>query len=255
MKAASSLARPWVFPAGAARCLRVVCARAAARAAMRLPRRPRRPRPSPALARWLAVAGHRLHARQPRHWPWLIGAASCWALRWACLGLSRRAAHGLPQHRGAAARAFGRVDSAGDAGLRLRRAHGIAVIAFASFWPMLVLVQAAVRQVEPRLLEVAHALAAVAARALHFKIVLPAMVPRLFVALRLGVAVALVVAVTVEIAANPQRHGLRDDDCAAEPRPRADAGLAVLDRRGGLRGQRRLVLLQRTVARRMGVQP
>jgi sulfonate transport system permease protein len=38
------------------------------------------------------------------------------------------------------------------------------------------------------------------------RIVLPAMVPRLFVALRLGVAVALVVAVTVEIAANP--HGM-----------------------------------------------
>jgi ABC-type nitrate/sulfonate/bicarbonate transport system permease component len=32
------------------------------------------------------------------------------------------------------------------------------------------------------------------------------MIPRLFVALRLGVAVALVVAVTVEIAANP--HGM-----------------------------------------------
>ena len=38
------------------------------------------------------------------------------------------------------------------------------------------------------------------------KIVLPSMVPRLFVALRLGVAIALVVAVTVEIAANP--HGM-----------------------------------------------
>jgi hypothetical protein len=36
--------------------------------------------------------------------------------------------------------------------------------------------------------------------------VLPAIVPRLFVALRLGVAIALVVAVTVEIAANP--HGM-----------------------------------------------
>ena len=35
---------------------------------------------------------------------------------------------------------------------------------------------------------------------------LPAIVPRLFVALRLGVAIALVVAVTVEIAANP--HGM-----------------------------------------------
>ena len=38
-------------------------------------------------------------------------------------------------------------------------------------------------------------------------IVGPAMVPRLFVALRLGVAIALVVAVTVEIAANPSGMG------------------------------------------------
>ena len=79
------------------------------------------------------------------------------------------------------------------------------VVAFAVFWPMLVLAQAAARQVDLRLLEVADALRLSPAARL-FKIVLPAMVPRLFVALRLGVAIALVVAVTVEIAANP--HGL-----------------------------------------------
>ncbi len=79
------------------------------------------------------------------------------------------------------------------------------VVAFAVFWPMLVLAQAAARQVDPRLLEVADALR-LSPAARFFKIVLPAMIPRLFVALRLGVAIALVVAVTVEIAANP--HGL-----------------------------------------------
>lgn len=79
------------------------------------------------------------------------------------------------------------------------------VVAFAVFWPMLVLAQAAARQVDGRLLEVADALR-LSVTARLFKIVLPAMVPRLFVALRLGVAIALVVAVTVEIAANP--HGL-----------------------------------------------
>jgi sulfonate transport system permease protein len=79
------------------------------------------------------------------------------------------------------------------------------VVAFAVFWPMLVLSQAAARQVDARLLEVADALR-LSVTARLFKIVLPAMVPRLFVALRLGVAIALVVAVTVEIAANP--HGL-----------------------------------------------
>ncbi|TWO72924.1 ABC transporter permease subunit [Caenimonas sedimenti] len=79
------------------------------------------------------------------------------------------------------------------------------VVAFATFWPMLVLAQAAARQVDPRLLEVAFALG-LSPWARLTKIVLPSMVPRLFVALRLGVSVALVVAVTVEIAANP--HGM-----------------------------------------------
>ena len=80
-----------------------------------------------------------------------------------------------------------------------------AVVAFAVFWPMLVLAQAAARQVDPRLMEVALALG-LSRSARLTKIVLPAMVPRLFVALRLGVSIALVVAVTVEIAANP--HGM-----------------------------------------------
>jgi sulfonate transport system permease protein len=80
------------------------------------------------------------------------------------------------------------------------------VVAFATFWPMLVLAQAAARQVDPRLLEVAHALG-LSPVARIAKIVLPAMVARLFVALRLGVAIALVVAVTVEIAANPNGMG------------------------------------------------
>ena len=85
------------------------------------------------------------------------------------------------------------------------QAMELSVIAFATLWPVLVMTQAAVRQVEPRLLEVAAALQlSPTERAL--KIVLPAVLPRLFVALRLAVAIALVVAVTVEIAANP--HGM-----------------------------------------------
>lgn len=87
-------------------------------------------------------------------------------------------------------------------GLRME----LAVVAFATFWPMLVLTRAAVQQVEPRLLEVSSALGLTPwARAT--KIVLPAVLPRLFVALRLGLAIALVVAVTVEIAANPSGMG------------------------------------------------
>ena len=87
-------------------------------------------------------------------------------------------------------------------GLRME----VAVVAFATFWPMLVLTQAAVQQVEPRLLEVALALQ-LSPLARFTQIVLPAMAARLFVALRLGVAIALVVAVTVEIAANPNGMG------------------------------------------------
>jgi ABC-type nitrate/sulfonate/bicarbonate transport system permease component len=86
-------------------------------------------------------------------------------------------------------------------GLRME----LSVVAFATFWPVLVLAQAAVRQVEPQLLEVARALQLGRAATLR-SIVLPAMLPRLFIALRLAVAIALVVAVTVEIAANP--HGM-----------------------------------------------
>ena len=80
------------------------------------------------------------------------------------------------------------------------------VVAFTCFFPMLLLTQAAVRAVEPRLLEVAQVLAlSVGDRAT--KIVLPAALPRVFVAFRLSVGIALVVAVTTEIATNPQGLG------------------------------------------------
>lgn len=80
------------------------------------------------------------------------------------------------------------------------------VVAFASFWPMLLLTQSAVAQVDERLLEVSRVLG-LSPLQRSLKIVLPACLPRLFVALRLGVAVSLVVAVTVEIAANPNGMG------------------------------------------------
>jgi sulfonate transport system permease protein len=87
-------------------------------------------------------------------------------------------------------------------GLRME----FSIVAFACFWPLMILTQAAVQQVEPRLLEVSHVLG-LSPLQRAFKIILPAIVPRLFVALRLGVAVALVVAVTVEVAANPNGMG------------------------------------------------
>lgn len=78
----------------------------------------------------------------------------------------------------------------------------IAIVAFAAFWPILILTRAAVAGVEPRLIQVARALGfGVAARV--WKIVLPAALPRIFVAFRLSAGIALIVAVTVEIVANP----------------------------------------------------
>ena len=82
----------------------------------------------------------------------------------------------------------------------------VSIVAFACFWPILVLTQSAVQQVEPRLIEVSDVLGFNTWER-SSKIIFPAIVPRLFVALRLGVAVALVVAVTVEIAINPNGMG------------------------------------------------
>lgn len=78
----------------------------------------------------------------------------------------------------------------------------IAVVAFACFWPLLIVTESAVRGIEPRLIEVSRALGLTLMQRV-FKIVLPAALPRVFVGLRLAAAVALVVAVTVEITANP----------------------------------------------------
>jgi ABC-type nitrate/sulfonate/bicarbonate transport system permease component len=78
----------------------------------------------------------------------------------------------------------------------------IAIVAFAAIWPMLVFTEAAVAGVEPQLLEVARALG-LSLPARLMKIVLPFALPRLFVAFRLAAGVALIVAVTVEIAVNP----------------------------------------------------
>ncbi len=127
----------------------------------------------------------------------------------------------------------------------------VGVVAFATFWPLLVLTQAAVRQVEPRLLEVARALQLTPW--MRFRsIVLPAMVPRLFVALRLGVAIALVVAVTVEIAANP--HGMGYALIIAQQSLDPALMLAWLFWIGvvGVVVNAGALRLQRAVARRMG---
>jgi NitT/TauT family transport system permease protein len=78
----------------------------------------------------------------------------------------------------------------------------ISIVAYACVWPLLLLTRAAVAGVEPGLIEVARALR-LGPLARVFKIVVPAALPRIFVAFRLAAGVALIVAVTVEIAVNP----------------------------------------------------
>ena len=80
------------------------------------------------------------------------------------------------------------------------------VVAYACTWPVLIATWAAVRGVEPRLLEVADVLEMRFSERLR-KIVLPAAFARINVGVRIALGVALVVAVTVEIAVNPRGLG------------------------------------------------
>ncbi len=101
----------------------------------------------------------------------------------------------------------------------------IAIVAFACVWPMLILSRAAVRDVEPRLMEVARVLRLSPVQSVR-SIVIPAALPRIFVAGRLAAGIALIVAVTVEIAINPL--GLGAGIMLAQQALRPDLMLAYL---------------------------
>jgi ABC-type nitrate/sulfonate/bicarbonate transport system permease component len=101
----------------------------------------------------------------------------------------------------------------------------ISLVAKTALWPVFFLSYAAVRGVKPRLLEVSRLLGmGFLARAR--KIVLPAALPGIFVGFRISIAAALIVAVTVEIAANP--IGLGHAMMQAEERLRPDLVFAYL---------------------------
>lgn len=80
------------------------------------------------------------------------------------------------------------------------------VVAFACFWPILLTTTAAVRGIEPRLLDVARSLELSFVSQMK-KIILPAALGRIAVGLRLALGISLVVAVTVEIVLNPRGLG------------------------------------------------
>ena len=94
----------------------------------------------------------------------------------------------------------------------------ITIVAFACVWPILILTRAAVGGIEPRLIEVSRALRLSPADRVR-KIIIPAALPRIFLAFRL-------VAVTVEIAINP--IGLGAAIMTAQQALRPDLMLAYL---------------------------
>ena len=101
----------------------------------------------------------------------------------------------------------------------------IAITGFACVWPMLIMSRDAVRGIEPRLIEVARALRLSAPDRVT-KIIIPAALPRIFLAFRLAAGIALIVAVTVEITINP--IGLGAGIMTAQQALRPDLMLAYL---------------------------
>jgi ABC-type nitrate/sulfonate/bicarbonate transport system permease component len=101
----------------------------------------------------------------------------------------------------------------------------IVIVAFACIWPILILSRAAIGGIEPRLIEVSRALRLSPADRVR-KIIIPAALPRIFLAFRLAAGIALIVAVTVEIAINP--IGLGAAIMTAQQALRPDLMLAYL---------------------------
>jgi ABC-type nitrate/sulfonate/bicarbonate transport system permease component len=82
----------------------------------------------------------------------------------------------------------------------------VSIIVLASVWPILIVTVAAVRGIDPRLIEVGRVLELSLARRIK-TIVLPATAARIGVGVRIAAGVALVVAITVEIVLNPRGLG------------------------------------------------
>lgn len=82
----------------------------------------------------------------------------------------------------------------------------ISLIAKSTIWPVMVMTHAAILGLHPRLSEVSKLLGMNFVQRIT-KIVLPAIVSNVFVGFRLSMGVALLVAITIEIAANPRGLG------------------------------------------------
>ncbi|MCC6611301.1 MAG: ABC transporter permease subunit [Burkholderiales bacterium] len=82
----------------------------------------------------------------------------------------------------------------------------VSVVAFACFWPILIVTISAVRGIDPRLIEVGRMVGFPPVARIR-KLALPAALPVIMVGVRIAAGIAIVVAVTVEIAANPRGLG------------------------------------------------
>jgi ABC-type nitrate/sulfonate/bicarbonate transport system permease component len=80
------------------------------------------------------------------------------------------------------------------------------IVAYACVWPIMIVTTTAVRNIEPRLLDVADVMEMTFVEKLR-KIILPAAFARINVGLRVAAGIALVVAVTTEIVLNPRGLG------------------------------------------------
>jgi ABC-type nitrate/sulfonate/bicarbonate transport system permease component len=101
----------------------------------------------------------------------------------------------------------------------------ISIIVLASVWPILIVTVAAVRGVEPRLLEVGRALELSLAHRIK-AIVIPATAARIGVGIRIAAGIAMVLAITVEIILNPR--GLGYAMTVAQQRLQADILYALI---------------------------
>jgi len=82
----------------------------------------------------------------------------------------------------------------------------VSVVAFATFWPVMVIVRSATRGIDRQRLELARSLELPFVKTVR-TFVLPSILRELFVGIQLAAGVAFVVAVTVEIAVNPRGLG------------------------------------------------
>ena len=80
------------------------------------------------------------------------------------------------------------------------------IVSYACIWPILIVTTAAVREIEPRFLDVADVLEMTFGEKLR-KIILPAALVRINVGLRVAAGIAVVVAVTTEVVLNPRGLG------------------------------------------------